>query len=29
MKESIVKFERGPFPKKYTAYIKKIKKQKK
>lgn len=22
MKESIVRFERGPFPKKYTAYIK-------
>ena len=22
MKETIVRFERGPFPKKYTAYIK-------
>jgi len=22
MKESIIKFEKGPFPKKYTAYIK-------
>ena len=31
MKETIVKFEKGPFPKKYTAYVKhkKTKKQRK
>lgn len=28
MKEKIIKFEKGPFPKKYTAFIKNIKTKK-